>query len=148
MSDTDPHHRGLSKNGHDQLQDHAIRDLHDEFSAHIKDEEDHHTENAEAHAEIFNFLRDAKNDDKWKRRIFGGGWSLLVLAVGALAGWLSSNETRLDALDKHIHEVQAEERGNAREGFQLAKDLRNDIDNNEDSIRELQRLHRIKPGKD
>jgi hypothetical protein len=63
--------------------------------------------------------------------------------------------TRTDTLAEEIDAVRLEERGNAREGFQLADDLRNDVNHNEVAIHGLRELHtrrpdesdRLRPGK-
>jgi hypothetical protein len=135
----------LQKNGRDHAQDAAIKRLHDEFSGHIKDEELHHAQNEKAHGEIFGFLRDTKNDDKWKRRIVAVGWTVLMAVVGALTLWMQSNENRLDGIDSRISHIESEEQSNAARGFGLADHLRRDVDKNENNLREHRRLHRIKP---
>jgi hypothetical protein len=135
----------LEKNGRDHRQDTAIRELHDEFSAHIKDEELHHAQNADEHKDIFGFLRDTKNDDKWKRRIFAIGWTVLMAVVGALTLWMQSNENRLDGIDTRIGHIESEEQANAARGFGLAEHLRKDINSNEEHIDTLEGLHRKQP---
>lgn len=132
----------LNKNGRDHAQDRALRDMD---AKNAKEHSAFRAANDKAHSELFAFLQEMRNDEKWKRRIFTVGWSILMAVVAGMVVWLQSNETRLDQADTMIHSVQSEERANAREGFQMAKEMRNDIDRNEDSIRELQRLHRINP---
>jgi hypothetical protein len=127
----------LHKNGHDHLQDQALRDINVKLG-----------KNDEAHDEIFDFLKNSRNDDKWKGRIIAVGWTVLMAVVGALTLWMQSNENRLDGIDSRIGHVESEEQSNAARGFGLADHLRKDIDKNENNLRELQRLHRIKPEKD
>jgi hypothetical protein len=127
----------LHKNGHDHLQDQALREIKTKLD-----------KNDQAHDELFDFLRDTRNDDKWKRRIFAVGWTVLMTVVGGLVLWMQSNENRLDGIDSRISHVESEEQSNAARGFGLADHLRKDIDKNENKLRELQRLHRIKPEKD
>jgi hypothetical protein len=124
----------LHKNGRDQHQDQALRDISVRLG-----------KNDEAHDEIFDFLKNSRNDDKWKGRIVAVGWTVLMAVVGALTLWMQSNERRLDGIDSRISHVESEEQSNAARGFGLADHLRKDIDKNEDNLRELQRLHRIKP---
>jgi hypothetical protein len=70
---------------------------------------------------------------------------LIVVAtvLGVLFGGTGTYVvTRTETLAEEIDEVRLEERGNAREGFQLADDLRNDVDHNENDIDDLRELHR------
>jgi hypothetical protein len=132
----------LEKNGRDHLQDRALAELD---AKNAKEHSAFRKANDKAHNEIFDFLRDTRNDDKWKRRIVAVGWTVLMAVVGALTLWMQSNENRLDGIDSRISHVESEEQSNAARGFGLADHLRKDIDKNENNLRELQRLHRIKP---
>jgi hypothetical protein len=93
------------------------------------------SENAKAHREVFKVLEGFKGDRK----------VLIVVAtvLGVLFGGTGTYIiTRTESLAEEVHAVRNEEQGNAREGFQLARDLRNDVDNNEEDIDVLQSLHR------
>jgi hypothetical protein len=106
------------------------------------------SENAKAHREVFKVLEGFKGD----RKVLITVATVLGILFGGTGTYVV---TRTEALAEEIDAVRLEERGNAREGFQLADDLRNDVDHNEDDIAGLQVLHRsrgnesngLKPGR-
>jgi hypothetical protein len=94
--------------------------------------------NALAHERLISSVNGFKGDRKAAIAIV----SVLSILLGGTGTWLV---TRTNENADDIHDVRREEQGNAREGFQMAADLRNDVDNNEEHIDNLERLHRIQP---
>jgi len=83
--------------------------------------------------------------DKKALRLFG---IILGIALGSIIGaalWFSD---RISDNSNLIKDVRAEERGNARQGFQIAEDLRKDVSDNEEHINELRKLHRLRSERD
>jgi protein involved in sex pheromone biosynthesis len=122
----------LQKNGREHAQDRELRELR------LNQERDA-AENRDDHKAIMEHVVDLVSDKK-ALRLLG---ILVGVALGSVAGTIAWFSGRISDNSDHIHEVKIEERGNAAKGFQMAEDLRNDVDHNEEALREL--LHRIKP---
>jgi hypothetical protein len=127
----------IQKNGIDQHQDRQLRELRLDLE-HVQ------AENRDDHKAIMGHVVELVSDKK-ALRLMG---ILVGIALGSIAGSIMWFSDRISDNSVDVHEVRSEERANAAKGFQLAEDLRNDIDHNEENLRELQRLHRIKPEKD
>lgn len=138
MSDSDPAHRAVSKNGRDRLQDKAIDELTGELRDHIADEMGHHRR---VEKEVTGLGAEIK------KYVFAGrvAWSflgilgmLVLLYQGALDSRLREMEDRVDAL-------QAKQYAFEERGIRWGQDLdRNVLDMKQD-IREIRR--RINGGK-
>ena len=126
-SDSGDGHRSVKKNGHDQTQDRAIRELHDDLRDHIADEtlDFHRTQGAVSSL-----------GSKIDRYVFAGrvAWgfiAILATIVMVYQGTISSDihglEQRVNALETRQHAF--EERG-TKWGEQLddaVKEMRDDI---------------------
>lgn len=140
----------------EQRQDQELQDLRKQVTS-------NRDVNDKAHADISkgaeaNYHRLAAKIDELKDGVSslkgdskGGKWVvnvIRVVAVAALgvAGWLAARgETRLDDMDRR-------QTSDASRGFQIADELRSDVDKNEAGIDELQRRidesNRPGPGKE
>jgi hypothetical protein len=92
-------------------------------------------QNAKAHDRLINSVNGFKGDRKAIIAIV----SVLSVLLGGTGTWLV---TRTSSVEHDIHELRYEQNADAAKGFQMADDLRNDVDNNEEAIDELQRQHR------
>lgn len=136
MVDTPHSMKAVQSNLRDEI--HGLRD---ELDQDRKNLERFYTRNEDDHKTISVQITELLSDKKALRMV----GILVGIALGSIAGiaiWFSD---RISDNSAHIRSVMAEEQGNAREGFQIAKDLRRDIDNNEALMHELQRLHRLRP---
>lgn len=136
MGDTPTSMKAVQSNLRDE-----IKDLREELGQDRKNLEHFYTRNEDDHKNIVVQITELISDKKALRMV----GILVGIALGSIAGiaiWFSD---RISENSEHITEVRSEERGNAREGFQIAKDLRRDIDSNETLLHDLQRLHRLRP---
>jgi len=91
-------------------------------------------------------VKNARDEEKLaattsiKKQLF----ALIILFLSILSGLVSWFTMEILETQEHVHRIEIEERSNAKEGFQMAKELRKDVDHNEDKIHELQRLHRLR----
>lgn len=118
-----------------------IKDLRDDLGDGRKNLEKFYTRNEDDHKAIMGQIVELVSDKKALRLV----GILVGIAIGSIAGTIMWFSDRISNNAEHIQEVKAEEQGNAREGFQMAREMRKDIDHNEAKLHELQKLHRLRP---
>jgi hypothetical protein len=91
--------------------------------------------NAEAHERLISAVNGFKGDRKAAIAIV----TVLSIILGGTGTWLV---TRTGSVEHEVHELRYEQNTDAARGFQMADDLRNDVDNNEEALDVLQSLHR------
>jgi hypothetical protein len=117
--------------------DGTIRDLSKAMDAYER-------RNADAHSAIVTQLG-KYNSQSAVLKVLG----VLVLAViGTAIGLIVRAEGIVDDLQNEIADVRREEQGNAKEGFAMARSMQREIDECKVDLKQLQRFHGMRPGKD
>jgi hypothetical protein len=115
----------------------TIRDLSKAMDAYER-------RNADAHAAIVTQLG-KYNSQSAVLKVLG----VLVLAViGTAIGLIVRAEGIVDDLQNEIADVRREEQGNAKEGFAMARSMQRSIDECKVDLKQLQRFHGMRPGKE
>jgi hypothetical protein len=115
----------------------TIRDLSKAMDAYER-------RNADAHSAIVTQLG-KYNSQSAVLKVLG----LLVLTViGTAIGLIVRAEGIVDDLQNEIADVRREEQGNAKEGFAIARSMQREIDECKTDLKQLQRFHGMRPGKD
>jgi hypothetical protein len=100
--------------------------------------------NAEAHTAIVNQLG-KYNSQSAVLKVLG---VLVLTVIGTAIGLIVRAEGIVDDLQNEIADVRREEQGNAKEGFAIARSMRREIDECKVDLKQLQRFHGMRPGKD
>lgn len=117
----------LQKNGRDQSQDREMRDMKQS--------------NDDAHKEI------GASVGGIRKMLWGlllTGLAGLIGVMSYITGQVNAMRNELHQLDDHVDESITQQRGDAREGFELARGLRRDIDKNAKDVTELRKRLRMK----
>lgn len=117
----------LQKNGRDQSQDREMRDMKQS--------------NEDAHKEI------GSSVGVIRKMLWGlllAGLAGLIGIVSYITGQVNAMRDDLQNLDEQVDDAITQQRGDAREGFELARGLRRDIDKNEKDVTELRKRLRMK----
>jgi hypothetical protein len=129
MTDTDPHQRP-SKNGKDRQQDRELRELR----------EDNH----EQHRDITALIASLQGDVKAGALVGRVLWLLAFVFLSTLSGVIGWMANRIDDLRDEIDEVEHIAVEHEKEGMEIGRGLRRDVDSNEQDIKELRRRLRMK----
>jgi hypothetical protein len=100
--------------------------------------------NTEAHAAIVTQLG-KYNSQSAVLRVLG---ILVLTVIGTAIGLIVRAEGIVDGLQNEIADVRREEQGNAKEGFAIARSLQREIDECKTDLKQLQRFHGMRPGKE
>ena len=123
----------LNKNGHEQLQDRAIKELHSEFLEHIKDEVHHHTAVEKSVDAV------AAKLDKF---LFGSrivAWFIGIMMGGVLA-YQVSIDIRMGNMQDNIEQLSAKQHAFEERGTKWGQDLDQETSDIRQDIRELRRM--------
>jgi hypothetical protein len=75
-------------------------------------------------------------------------WALFIVALGGI-GWVVNQAADvIQGVDEKLDNVHNQQRADAAKGWQVADGLTDGVKDNKENIKELQRLHRIRPEKD
>jgi hypothetical protein len=75
-------------------------------------------------------------------------WALFIVALGGI-GWVVNQAADvIQGVDAKLDLVHNQQRADAAKGWQVADGLTEGVKDNKENIKELQRLHRIRPEKD
>lgn len=129
-SDSGDGHQSIRKNGHDQQQDKAIRDLHDEFRTHIQDEEDHHHK--------IERIIDALSAEMSKY-IYAGrvAWAFIGLLGAVVLIYQSSLQARISDIDSRLDGLTAKQHAFEERGTRWGEDLDVSVSEIRNDIREI-----------
>lgn len=100
--------------------------------------------NTDAHAEIVKQLG-KYNSQSAVLKVLG---ILVLTVIGTAIGLIVRAEGIVDDLQNEIADVRREEQGNAKEGFAIARSMRREINECKVDLKQLQRFHGMRPGKD
>ena len=117
----------------------AVRsDLRDEIHQLNEKVDAVNTRNQDDHKAIMSQVSELVSDKKALRLV----GILMGLALGSVTGTVVYFANQMGDLDEHIEHVEAEERANAKYGFELANGLRRDLDKLEAKVRAMDKDHR------
>jgi hypothetical protein len=130
--DTGDDHRAVKKNGHDQHQDRAIKELHAEFKAHIGDEEHHH------HVVERGMDAVAAKMDKY---IFGGrvAWGFIGILGTIVLIYQASLQVRITELETRVDVLSAKQHAFEERGTKWGEQLDDAVQEIRQDIREIRR---------
>jgi hypothetical protein len=75
-------------------------------------------------------------------------WALFIVALGGI-GWVVNQAADvIQGVDAKLDLVHNQQGADAAKGWQIAESLENGVENNKEDIRDLQKLHRLRPEKD
>jgi hypothetical protein len=115
----------------------TIRDLNTAMDAYER-------RNTEAHTAIVSQLN-KYNSQSAVLKVLG---ILVLTVIGTAIGLIVRAEGIVDDLQDEIADVRREEQGNAKEGFAMARSMQREIDECKVDLKQLQRFHGMRPGKD
>lgn len=128
-SDSDDKHRAVQKNGTDRQQDRAIRDLRSDWLA-WRDEDE------ATHRQIIATVAEIGGDIKAAGAVGRILWGLVFIFLSTLGGVLGWYAARIGDLEKRIEEVNRVSGEHEKEGMEIGRSLRRDVDNLAAEVRE------------
>jgi len=75
-------------------------------------------------------------------------WALFIVALGGI-GWVVNQAADvIQSVDAKLDTVDARQQANTAKGWKWGESLDRGVEDNKENIRELQRLHRLRPEKE
>jgi hypothetical protein len=134
-------------------------DCRKEKNAELQALRDHIREGAVANTEDHSLIKDVLNDLRLAiamtnermnstRTVAVVVWTLFLMGMGGI-GWVVNQAADvIQGVDAKLDTVHAQQGADAAKGWQIADGLTEAVKDNKENIRELQRLHRLRPEKD
>lgn len=128
----------LQKNGHDRLQDSAIRELTGELRAHISEEMGHHRRVENEVAELASEI---------KKYVFAGrvAWTFLAILGAGVVSYQANLDIRLRSMEVRVDDLETKQHAFEERGTKWGQDLDRSVLEMRQDIRDLRR--RINGGK-
>jgi hypothetical protein len=95
-------------------------------------------------------VRNARDEEKLasgtsiKKQLF----ALIILFLSILTGLVSWFTLEIRETQEHVHQIELEEKSNAREGFAIARSIQKEVNALQLAVQECQRRHGIRSNKE